>query len=163
MARDGINRQAIAKMMRDIQREFDKHPIRVPVETDGPALPPDRRRVRSHGLQRPGLPRRRQRGAAGVGQPDGGINPKPDSADRPRVRGHRHRSGAHAGAAARCRTRSAGPAGRRGRRPGDTHRGYSVRTGSREDQTRLDRLEGVPRSCGDRTGRWCWGRCPGMG
>jgi hypothetical protein len=40
MARDGINRQAIAKMMRDIQREFDKHPIRVPVETDGPALPP---------------------------------------------------------------------------------------------------------------------------
>jgi hypothetical protein len=39
MARDGINRQAIAKMMRDIQREFDKHPIRVPIETDGPALP----------------------------------------------------------------------------------------------------------------------------
>jgi hypothetical protein len=39
MPRDGINRQAIAKMMRDIQREFDKHPIRVPVETDGPALP----------------------------------------------------------------------------------------------------------------------------
>ncbi len=38
MARDGINRQAIAKMMRDMQREFDKHPIRVPVEADGPAL-----------------------------------------------------------------------------------------------------------------------------
>jgi hypothetical protein len=26
-------------MMKNIQREFDKHPIRVPVETDGPALP----------------------------------------------------------------------------------------------------------------------------
>lgn len=39
MPRDGIDRQAIAKMMRNIQREFDKHPIRVPVETDGPALP----------------------------------------------------------------------------------------------------------------------------
>jgi hypothetical protein len=39
MPRDGINRQAIAKMMKNIQREFDKYPIRVPVETDGPALP----------------------------------------------------------------------------------------------------------------------------
>lgn len=29
-----INRQAIARMMRDVQREFDKHPIRVPVEAD---------------------------------------------------------------------------------------------------------------------------------
>jgi hypothetical protein len=34
-----INKQAIAKMMRDIQREFDKHPIRVPIETDGSKLP----------------------------------------------------------------------------------------------------------------------------
>lgn len=29
-----INRQAIARMMSDVQREFDKHPIRVPVEAD---------------------------------------------------------------------------------------------------------------------------------
>ena len=29
-----INKQAIAKLTRDIQKEFDKHPIRVPVEAD---------------------------------------------------------------------------------------------------------------------------------
>lgn len=29
-----INKQAIRKMTRDLQREFDKNPIRVPVETD---------------------------------------------------------------------------------------------------------------------------------
>lgn len=38
MARSGIDKRAIAKMMRDIQREFDRHPIRVPLETDGPSL-----------------------------------------------------------------------------------------------------------------------------
>ena len=41
MARSGINKQAIARMMRDIQREFDKHPIRVPLEAEAPSvLPP---------------------------------------------------------------------------------------------------------------------------
>jgi hypothetical protein len=39
MTRSGVDRQAIAKMARDIQREFDKHPIRVPVEADGSASP----------------------------------------------------------------------------------------------------------------------------
>jgi hypothetical protein len=34
MAKSGINRQEIARMARDIQREFDKHPIRVPVEAN---------------------------------------------------------------------------------------------------------------------------------
>jgi hypothetical protein len=40
MARSGINKQAIARMMRDIQREFDKHPIRVPLEADAPRVVP---------------------------------------------------------------------------------------------------------------------------
>lgn len=40
MARSGIDRQAIARMMREMQREFDKHPIRVPLETNGPAVRP---------------------------------------------------------------------------------------------------------------------------
>lgn len=31
-----INKQAIAKMQRDLQREFDKHPIRVPINADPP-------------------------------------------------------------------------------------------------------------------------------
>jgi hypothetical protein len=34
MAKSGINRQEIARMARNIQREFDKYPIRVPVEAD---------------------------------------------------------------------------------------------------------------------------------
>jgi len=34
-----INKQGIAKMMREMQREFDKHRIKVPVETDSSALP----------------------------------------------------------------------------------------------------------------------------
>jgi hypothetical protein len=34
-----INKQAIAKMMRDIQKEFDKHPIKVPINVDEPDLP----------------------------------------------------------------------------------------------------------------------------
>lgn len=34
MVRVSINKRAIAQMMRDMQREFDKHPIRVPVEAD---------------------------------------------------------------------------------------------------------------------------------
>jgi hypothetical protein len=38
MANVSINRQEIARMMRDIQREFDKHPIRVPVQADPPAV-----------------------------------------------------------------------------------------------------------------------------
>lgn len=33
-----INKQGIARMMRDIQREFDKHPISVPVQADAPEL-----------------------------------------------------------------------------------------------------------------------------
>jgi hypothetical protein len=36
MARDGIDRRAIDKLTKDLQREFDKHPIRIPMETDGP-------------------------------------------------------------------------------------------------------------------------------
>lgn len=40
MARSRIDRQAIARMMREMQREFDKHPIHVPLETDGPAVRP---------------------------------------------------------------------------------------------------------------------------
>ena len=31
-----INRHAIAEMMGEIQREFDKHPIRVPIEANDP-------------------------------------------------------------------------------------------------------------------------------
>jgi hypothetical protein len=33
-----INKQAIARMTRDIQREFDKHPISVPIRGDTPEL-----------------------------------------------------------------------------------------------------------------------------
>ncbi len=33
-----INKAAIAKMMRDIQREFDRHPIQIPVSADTPEL-----------------------------------------------------------------------------------------------------------------------------
>ncbi|HEY3878999.1 MAG TPA: hypothetical protein VGM12_10415 [Trebonia sp.] len=35
----GINKQEIARMMRDMQKEFDRHPIRVPVQADLPELP----------------------------------------------------------------------------------------------------------------------------
>ena len=35
MTRSGIDKHAIAKIMREMQREFDKHPIRVPLETEG--------------------------------------------------------------------------------------------------------------------------------
>jgi DNA-binding PadR family transcriptional regulator len=38
VARSGINKQAIAKMVNDIQQEFDKHPIRVPLEGDAPGV-----------------------------------------------------------------------------------------------------------------------------
>ena len=34
MAKVSINRAGIAQMMREIQREFDKHPVKVPVESD---------------------------------------------------------------------------------------------------------------------------------
>lgn len=30
----GVNKQGIDRLMRDIQREFDKHPIRVPIQAD---------------------------------------------------------------------------------------------------------------------------------
>jgi hypothetical protein len=33
-----INKRGIAKMMRDIQKEFDKHPIKVPVNVEEPDL-----------------------------------------------------------------------------------------------------------------------------
>lgn len=40
MAKSGINKQGISKLMRDIQREFDRQgPIRVPVHTTMPELP----------------------------------------------------------------------------------------------------------------------------
>lgn len=32
MARSSINKRAIAQLTKDIEREFDKHPIRVPIE-----------------------------------------------------------------------------------------------------------------------------------
>jgi hypothetical protein len=32
MARSGVNKRAIAQLTRDIQREFDKHPIHMPIE-----------------------------------------------------------------------------------------------------------------------------------
>jgi hypothetical protein len=38
MPSGGIDRRAVARMMKDIQREFDKHPIRVPVEVEDPKL-----------------------------------------------------------------------------------------------------------------------------
>lgn len=34
-----INKQGIARMTRDMQKEFDRHPIRVPVQADLPELP----------------------------------------------------------------------------------------------------------------------------
>ena len=34
-----IDSQAIARLTREIQREFDKHPIRVPIQTGQPVLP----------------------------------------------------------------------------------------------------------------------------
>ena len=33
-----INKQGIARMMREIQREFDKHPVSVPIQADNPDL-----------------------------------------------------------------------------------------------------------------------------
>lgn len=33
-----INKQGIARMMREIQREFDKHPVSVPIQADSPEL-----------------------------------------------------------------------------------------------------------------------------
>jgi hypothetical protein len=38
MPQSGIDKRAIAKMMKDIQREFDRHPIRVPLQADGRTL-----------------------------------------------------------------------------------------------------------------------------
>ncbi|MEV6868478.1 hypothetical protein AB0M44_46810 [Streptosporangium subroseum] len=37
--RGGVNKRNIAKLAKNIQREFDKHPIHVPIEADGPDLP----------------------------------------------------------------------------------------------------------------------------
>lgn len=34
MARSGIDKRVIARMMRDMQREFDKHPIKIPLKAD---------------------------------------------------------------------------------------------------------------------------------
>ena len=34
-----VNRQEIARLTREIQREFDRHPIRVPVQADLPGSP----------------------------------------------------------------------------------------------------------------------------
>ncbi len=33
-----VNKRGIAKMMRDVQKEFDKHPIRIPIETNVPRV-----------------------------------------------------------------------------------------------------------------------------
>lgn len=35
-----INKQGIARMMRDIQREMDKHPVTVPVKAQTPEITP---------------------------------------------------------------------------------------------------------------------------
>jgi hypothetical protein len=42
MARASINKQEIARMMREIQREFDQHSIRVPVQADSDISPINR-------------------------------------------------------------------------------------------------------------------------
>lgn len=39
MARDGIDRRALDKFVNNLQREFDKRPIRIAVEADVPELP----------------------------------------------------------------------------------------------------------------------------
>jgi hypothetical protein len=39
MAEVSINKQEIARMTREIQREFDKYSIRVPVQVDSPVPP----------------------------------------------------------------------------------------------------------------------------
>jgi hypothetical protein len=41
MADVSINRQEVARMMREIQREFDKHPVRVAVQADPSVTPGD--------------------------------------------------------------------------------------------------------------------------
>jgi hypothetical protein len=49
MPQGGIDKRAIARMMKDIQREFDKHPIKVPLRTERP-------RVQRSGFYTGGLP-----------------------------------------------------------------------------------------------------------
>ncbi|WP_229327457.1 hypothetical protein [Streptomyces sp. UNOC14_S4] len=39
MASDGIDRRAIEKLMKNMQREFDKYPINVPLTADGSVVP----------------------------------------------------------------------------------------------------------------------------
>ena len=50
MPQGGIDKHAIAKMMKDIQREFDKHPIRVPLQTQGLTLSRSGSRFYSGGM-----------------------------------------------------------------------------------------------------------------
>lgn len=38
MPQSGIDKRAIAKLMKDMQREFDKHPIRVPMKAQTPRI-----------------------------------------------------------------------------------------------------------------------------
>lgn len=38
LARDGLDRRAIAKFAENLQREFNKHPVIIPVEADGRAI-----------------------------------------------------------------------------------------------------------------------------
>jgi len=38
MPQGGIDKRAIARLMKNMQREFDKHPIRVPLETEEPTV-----------------------------------------------------------------------------------------------------------------------------
>jgi hypothetical protein len=40
MAGSSINKQGIRKMQRELEKEFAKHPIRIPVEVQTPDLPP---------------------------------------------------------------------------------------------------------------------------
>jgi hypothetical protein len=74
MARVTIYRREIARMTREIQREFDRHPSRVPVRADGPEFPPGARRttiyngpvIYGNADGAPGATRRSARPATGV-------------------------------------------------------------------------------------------------
>ncbi len=45
MSNDGINRRNIKKYVAGLQKEFNKHPVRIPVETEGPTRPAESLRI----------------------------------------------------------------------------------------------------------------------
>lgn len=75
MAPSGINKQVIARMMRDIQREFDKHPIRVPLEADAPRVLPLPTTAAGNIYNSPVI--YGSADGAGMEQPDGRSDPGP--------------------------------------------------------------------------------------